>query len=284
MKQSKGILYVLAAAVLFSLGGLCIKLIPWSPLAINGTRNLISVMIIGIYLKSIGHKIVINPAVLFGAICMSATTTLYTIANKLTTAANTIVLQFTAPVFVIFLMWIFFKERPKRVDILASAAVFVGILFFFIDGLSSGNMLGNVIAVISGVAYAGVFMLNSFEGSDSLSSIFLGQALSAVTCIWFVFGETDFGMTAIGGILALGIFQVGLAYIFMSKGLEVVPAVTASLTTAVEPILNPILVAAFYHEMISPLSFAGAVIVITAVVGYNVIKAKIITQEEATHG
>ena len=273
MKHSKGILYVLIAAVLFSIGGLCIKLVPWSPLAINGARNLLSSIMIGIYMKTTRHKIVINPAVLFGAVCMTGVTTLYCIANKLTTAANTIVLQFTAPVFVIFFMWIFFKERPKRVDIVASVLVFVGIICFFIDGLSSGNMLGNVIAVLSGVAYAGVFMMNSFEKSDSLSSIFLGQALSAVTCIWFVFGETDFGMTAMGGILALGIFQVGLAYIFMSKGLEEVPAVTASLTTAIEPILNPILVAVFYHEMITPLSFAGAVIVVAAVVGYNVWKA-----------
>ena len=134
MKQSKGIFYVLMAALLFSIGGLCIKLVPWSPLAINGARNLISVILIGIYLKAIHHKIVINPAVLFGAVCMTGTTTLYTIANKLTTAANTIVLQFTAPVFVIFLMWLFFKERPKRMDIAASVAVFVGIICFFIDG------------------------------------------------------------------------------------------------------------------------------------------------------
>lgn len=278
MKQSKGIFYVLMAAVLFSIGGLCIKMVPWSPLAINGARNLISSIMIGIYLKMTHHKIVINPAVLFGAVCMTGVTTLYTIANKLTTAANTIVLQFTAPVFVIFFMWIFFKERPKRVDIIATAAVFAGILCFFIDGLSSGNMLGNIVAVLSGVAYAGVFMMNSFEKSDSLSSIFLGQALSAVTCIWFVFGETDFGVTAVGGILALGIFQVGLAYILMSKGLDEVPAVTASLTTAIEPILNPILVAIFYHEMITSLSFVGAVIVIIAVVGYNVLKAAMPTE------
>ena len=273
MKQSKGIFYVLMAALLFSIGGLCIKLVPWSPLAINGARNLISVILIGIYLKVIHHKIVINPAVLFGAVCMTGTTTLYTIANKLTTAANTIVLQFTAPIFVIFFVWMFFKERPKRMDIAASVVVFIGIICFFIDGLSSGNMLGNVLAVLSGVSYAGVFMMNSFEKSDSLSSIFLGQALSAVTCVWFVFGETDFGITAIGGIAALGIFQLALAYIFMSKGLDEVPAVTASLTTAIEPILNPLWVALFYHEMITPLAFVGAVIVIVAVVGYNLWKA-----------
>ena len=134
-------------------------------------------------------------------------------------------------------------------------------------------MLGDFLAVLSGVAYAGVFMMNSFEKSDSLSSIFLGQSLSALTGIWFVFGETDFGVTAIGGILALGIFQLALAYIFMAKGLEEVPAVTASLTTAIEPILNPLLVAIFYHEMITPLSLIGAVIVVAAIVSYNVWKA-----------
>lgn len=273
MKKSNGIIYVLMAAILFSIGGLCIKLVPWSPLAINGARNFIAAIIIGIYLKVTHHKLVINPAVIFGAVCMTAVTSLYCIANKLTTAANTIVLQFTAPVFVIFLMWICFKEKPKRVDIVASIAVFAGILCFFIDGLSSGNMLGNIIAILSGVAYAGVFMMNSFEKSDSLSSIFLGQSLSALTGIWFVFGETDFGVTAVGGILALGIFQLALAYIFMAKGLDEVSAVTASLTTAIEPILNPLLVAVFYHETITPLSFVGAVIVIAAIVGYNAWKA-----------
>lgn len=274
MREKKGIFYVLTAAMLFSIGGLCVKAVPWSPLAINGARNLISVVIIGIYLKSIHHRIVWNPAVIFGAVCMAGVTTFYCVANKLTTAANTIVLQFTAPVFVIFFMWICFKEKPKRVDIIASIAVFAGILCFFVDGLSSGNMLGNAVAILSGICYAGVFMMNSFQMSDSLSSIFLGQALAAVTGIWFVFGETDFGATAIAGILALGIFQLAIAYIFMAKGLERVSAVTASLTTAIEPILNPLLVALFFHEAITPLSMLGAVIVVVSVVCYHLWKAK----------
>ena len=272
-KSAEGIIFVLVAAALFSLGGLCIKMVPWSPLAINGARSLISVMVLAIYLKKIKHKLVVNPAVLFGAFCMTGTTSLFCAANKLTTAANSIVLQFTAPIFVIFFMWILKKEKPKKLDIIACLLVFFGVICFFVESMFLGNMLGNFVAVLSGVCYAGVFMMNSFEKSDSLSSIFLGQALSAVTCIWFVFGETDFGVTAVGGILALGIFQLALAYIFMAKGLEEVPAVTASLTTAIEPILNPLLVAVFYREAVTTLSFVGAVIVISAVVGYNVWKA-----------
>lgn len=273
-RQTKGILYVFLSAVLFSMGGLFVKLVPWSPLSINGIRNLIALVVFGLYLKVTHHRIVINGAVLFGAVCMAGTTTLYCLSNKLTTAANAIVLQFTAPIFVIFLMWFFFKERPKKLDVMACLCVFAGILCFFIDGLSTGNMLGNGVAILAGVCYAGVFMMNSFPNSDSQSSIFLGQVISAVTCSWFVMGETDFGVAAIGGILVLGVFQVAMAYIFMAKGLEDTPAVTASLTTAIEPILNPILVAIVYHEVVTPLALVGAVIVVGSVVAYNVAKAR----------
>lgn len=278
-KNNQGIFLVLAAATLFSIGGLCIKMVPWSPLAINGARSLISVMVLAVYLKMIKHKIVVNKAVLFGAVCMTGTTTLYCAANKLTTAANAIVLQFTAPIFVILLMWFIKKEKPRRLDVTACLVVFAGILCFFIDGLLVGNMPGNFIAVLSGVCYAGVFMMNSFETSDALSSVFLGHGLSALTGIGFVFGETDFSGQSITGILLLGIFQMAIAYIFMSKGLEQVSAITASLTTAIEPILNPILVAIFWGEVISPVSLLGAAIVVIGVIGYNLIKIKLVPGE-----
>ena len=278
-KKNQGIFLVLVAAALFSMGGLCIKMVPWSPLAINGARSLISVMVLAVYLKMIKHKIVVNKAVLFGAVCMTGTTTLYCAANKLTTAANAIVLQFTAPIFVILLMWFIKKEKPRRLDVTACLVVVAGILCFFIDGLLVGNMPGNFIAVLSGVCYAGVFMMNSFETSDALSSVFLGHGLSALTGIGFVFGETDFSGQSITGILLLGIFQMAIAYIFMSKGLEQVSAITASLTTAIEPILNPILVAIFWGEVISPVSLLGAAIVVIGVIGYNLIKIKLVPGE-----
>lgn len=272
--SGSGIFMVLTAAALFSIGGLGIKMVPWSPFAINGARSLISVLVLAVYLKVIKHKPVVNPAVLFGAVCMTGTTTLFCAANKLTTAANAIVLQFTAPVFVIWLLWIMKKEKPKKIDLLACVVVFSGILCFFIDGLLVGNMPGNIIAVLSGVCYAGVFMMNSFETSDAISSVFLGHAMSAVMGIGFVFQETDFQPQTIAGILILGIFQMAIAYIFMSKGLEQVSAVTASLTTAIEPILNPLLVAFFWGEAISPLSFLGAAVVVAGVMGYHLMKLK----------
>ena len=268
-KSENGIFLVLTAAALFSIGGLCIKIVPWSPLAINGARSLISVMVLAVYLKIKKHKVKWNPAVLFGAVCMTGTTTLFCAANKMTTAANAIVLQFTAPIFVIFLMWILKKERPKKSDILSCLIVFSGIICFFVDGLLVGNMMGNFVAVLSGVCYAGVFMMNSFEKSDAISSVFLGHFLSAIIGSGFVFKETDFGTSALGGIFVLGVFQMAIAYIFMSKGLEQVSAVTASLTSAIEPILNPLLVAVFWGETVSKLSLLGALIVVAGVIFQN---------------
>ena len=108
---------VFLASVCFSTGGLFIKLIPWSALAINGARNLIGAAVIGIYLIVTGRKIIFNFTVMIGALSMIGVTTLFAIANKLTTAANAIVLQFTAPVFVILFVAVLYKQRTGKADI-----------------------------------------------------------------------------------------------------------------------------------------------------------------------
>ena len=112
MVRSRSVLCVFLASVCFSTGGLFIKLVPWSPLAINGARNLIGAAVIGIYLLATGHKLVFSKRVLVGALSMIGVTTLFAVANKMTTAANTIVLQFTAPVFVILFMALFTARNP----------------------------------------------------------------------------------------------------------------------------------------------------------------------------
>lgn len=273
-KQKRGTLFVLLASLLFSIGGLCVKLIPWSALSINGARNLIGVLVIGFYLLVSHHKLKWNLPVFLGALSTLGTTTLYTVANKLTTAANAIVLQFTAPVFVILFMILLFHVKPKKLDVLTCGVVLFGVLLFFIDGLQAGNMLGNLVAVLSGVCYAGVFMMNASENSDAMSSVFFGQLAAAVIFTPFCLGETDFSLIPMLALLALGALQVGLAYIFLSLGIRDTPPVTASLITGLEPVLNPIWVAVFYKEHISPTALVGAVIVIGAIVGYNVLKSK----------
>ena len=266
-------LFVFLASVCFSTGGLFIKLIPWSPLAINGARNLIGAAVIGLYLLLTRRKILFNRRVLIGACSMIGVTTLFAVANKLTTAANAIVLQFTAPVFVILLMALLYGQKPGRIDLLACFAVLLGVVLFFIDGIQAGALPGNIVAILSGICYAGVFMMNTGKGADPISSCFIGQLAAGILFTPLCLRESDFSAPVLGALLALGVIQVGGAYILFSIGIQHTAPVTASLITGMEPIMNPLLVAAFYGERVSPLSLVGCVIVVVSILSYNLFLA-----------
>ncbi|MBR3752219.1 MAG: EamA family transporter [Ruminiclostridium sp.] len=274
MSSRKGLLFVFIAAILFSIGGLCVKVIPWNAMAINSFRSIVSVILLLIFAKVTGRKFKLTPGVIMGAVSMCGVTTLYAIANKLTTAANTILLQFTAPVFVILVMWLVFKERPKRLDVITCVAVFGGVACFFLDSLGSGSFLGDALALLSGVCYAGVFMMNKFPGGDPLFATILGQALGALIGFPWLIQETQFTGVALASALALGVFQLGIAYMFFTTGIRYAPPVSACLVAGIEPILNPVLVAVVLGEMISPLSLVGGAIVFLSIMAYNVLSAR----------
>ena len=274
-------LCVFLASVCFSTGGLFIKLIPWSALAINGARNLIGAGVIGIYLLLTRRRVIFNRRVLIGALSMIGVTTLFAVSNKLTTAANAIVLQFTAPVFVILFMAVLYRQKPGKADALTCFAVLLGVVLFFVDGIQAGTLPGNIAAVLSGICYAGVFMMNTGKDADAISSCFIGQLAAGLIFTPLCFRETDFSAPVTAAILALGVIQVGGAYILFSIGIQRTPPVTASLITGMEPILNPLLVAAFYGEAVSALSVAGSVIVVFSIVAYNVWLARRPEQQHA---
>ena len=269
IRKRSSVLFVFLASVCFSTGGLFIKLIPWSALAINGARNLIGSLVIGLYLLATRRRLVFSRRVLIGALSLIGVTTLFAIANKLTTAANAIVLQFTAPVFVILLMAVLYRQRPSRADLITCFLVLLGVILFFVDGLQAGNWLGNAAAVLSGLCYAGVFMMNTGKDADPISSCFLGQLAAGLILTPLCFLETDFSPPTLAAVAALGIIQVGGAYILFSIGIQHTPPITASLITGMEPILNPLWVAAFYGERVTPLSVIGSVIVFCSIMGYN---------------
>ncbi|HIV68922.1 MAG TPA: EamA family transporter [Candidatus Butyricicoccus stercorigallinarum] len=271
-KQSPhfGPFMMLCAALLFSTGGVLCKYIPWSPLAINGVRSLFSALVFALYFRITHHKLKCNRTVLCGALCMTGVTTLFIVANKLTTAANAIILQYTAPVWIILFMALLFHVRPTRRDILTCAVVCAGILCFFLDSLSSGSLIGNIIAVISGVFYGGLFLLNRFPEGDALSSMVLGQVLSFLLLAPTVVQETVFTPQVWGAVFVMGFFQVGVAYLCFSIGTKYTNPVSASLIAGIEPILNPILVAIMWGETIAPLSLLGAAIVVAAILAYQI--------------
>lgn len=269
-----GALLVALAAVLYSLGGVCIKVIPWSGMSINSGRNLIALVVIGLYLWRTGHKPRFNPWIGLGAVAICGTNTLFTMANKMTTAANAIVLQFTAPIFVLLLTALVWRKRPRRGELVACGVVVLGVVCFFVDSLQAGGMGGNIVALCSGFTYAGVFLLQDMPDCDPISSVFWGNVGSALLGLPWLLGERSFAPVTLVSLVVLGVFQVALAYILLTRGLARTSAVTASLVSGIEPILNPILVALIYHETIGPVSLLGAAVVIGGVVGYNIWKTK----------
>lgn len=273
-ERKRGTLFVFLAAVLYSLGGLCMKWIPWSGVAINGGRTAIALVVIGIYLILTKHPLKMNLWIFVGALSVFSTNLLFSVANKMTTAANAIVLQFTVPIFVMLFSALFLKKRPTKLDLIACIVIFGGVVFFFADSLTMGGGFGNLLALLSGVTYAGIFMLNDMPHADAISSVFWGDVISALVGLPFVLRETDFSAGPMISLLVLGVFQVAIAYILLTIGLQTTPSVTASLVSGIEPVLNPVLVAVFYGETVGAFALVGAFIVIAGVVAYNIIKDK----------
>ena len=268
--KRKGALCLVGASVFWSLGGVLIKSLPWSAMSIISIRAILAALVFGIFRKS--AKIKITPGNCLAALCLSGTTILYVFANQLTTAAAAILLQFTAPVFVLLMQFMLDRRKPRMVEILAVSSTLVGMLLFFGDDLGEGQLLGNLLAIGSGVSFAGVFVFNRRPDTDPKQSIMLGFYANAI--IWLPFVFFDRGVSADpfhwGLVLAMGVVQVGLAYVFFSVGIKTTPALLACLITALEPVLNPLWVAIATPERPGRFAFAGGAVIVATIVLYNI--------------
>ena len=273
----KGIAYVVIASILWSTGGLLIKLSDWNPIAISGSRSLISALIMLAYIKK--PKITKSKPQIIGAIAYAATVLFFVMANKLTTAANAILLQYTAPIFVAILgVWIL-KERIHWYDLVSIAAVFLGISLFFIQGIEGGKALGNVIAILSGFSMASATVaLRLQKDGSAVETTWLGNILTFIIALPFL-GQVQFDFKNVMIIVFLGVFQLGISYILYVNSLKYITALEAILLTVIEPLLNPLWVYIFTGEAPGILAIIGGIIVITAIIMRNVY----ITRKENTN-
>ena len=262
--RTKGNLYILLTALLWSIGGLLIKYIPGNAVAINGARSLIAVVFFWLYKRSI--KIRVNRYVISAAVCLVMTNLLYVMANKLTTAANAIVLQYMAPIFVLIWDCIYRKKAPKKQQCGIVLMALAGMVLFFFDQLDGGHLLGNILAIGAGLAFSGVFFINSLPEASSEDASMLAFLASFVISIPFLGDVWKMNQTAVVALLALGIFQVGLAYILFAKGTKLTSPVSASLIGLLEAILNPVWVFLFYGEKVGKFALVGAAVILLAVV------------------
>ena len=264
-----GTFYVILSAVFFSLGGFMIKIIPWASLSVSGARSIFALLTLLIYMKLTNHRFVLNPAVIFGGFWSASMSITFVCATKMTSAANAIILQFTHPVFLIVILWIFYHKKPDRRAIITCMIALAGIVCFFFDKITAGGMIGNLLAIFSGLSYAIMFQMKKMKGGDFESSLVICYIMSFIIGIPSVMQESLFTPSILITVILLGAVQTGLATICLSRGLDAVSPVTAALTSGIEPVLNPVLAAIVCGETIGPLSIAGGILVVGSVLAYS---------------
>jgi drug/metabolite transporter (DMT)-like permease len=273
-KRPQGIAAVALCALLWSTSGLFIKLVPWNPLAIAGVRSLFGGLVMLAWLRR--PHLTWSRTQIAAALFYAATMISFVVANKLTTSANAILLQYGAPVYAALLAAPLLRERTHWYDWLTIAATLGGMVLFFLDELSAGGLAGNLVAVASGVlfAFAMVLLRRQKDGSP-LESIMLSQFLTFAVSIPFLFsgmpgtgaGSAASGRPALLAWLALaylGVFQMGLSSILLAYGVRHVTAVQSFLISMIEPIFNPVWVFLLLGEAPTGRALAGGVVILAA--------------------
>ncbi len=285
-KFNPGPLYLVAAAILWSMAGVLTKFIPWSATSVACLRGLIAAMIQMAYSHT--WKIKLTKPILLTAVCYLGETLLFTFANKMTSAGSAIVLQNTSPLYIMLMGLIVLKQKPSKLDCCVGVVIFSGILLSMIDTFRGGElpgsnpMLGNLLALASGVFYAGIFFTSRLPGADALQSTILGN-LMYVFFIPMLFTDQAIMNPASTGVPAwqswlaiffMGSCQLGLSWICFSRGIKTTPSLQASFITMIEPVLNPILALLLLGEAMGTLSVIGSALVVVTIVVHNVLTAK----------
>ena len=265
---------LIIAALMWSVGGLFIKLVDLSPVAITGTRSIAAALVFLIYLKK--PRLYWNRYFIIGVISYAAMMLLYVFSIRLTTAANAIFLEFTAPIYVVILGYYILNERITIFDILSMFVIFSGMTLFFIDELSFYGFWGNIMAAVAGVCLGVVTIMIRKEKESAFQIVLMGNILTALVCIPFMFaGLQETASTDWFIIFVLGIVQLGIPYILYTKALRQVQALDAILVSMIEPILNPFWVYIFVGEKMGEWALVGGVLVLSGSIGRAIIKIKL---------
>jgi drug/metabolite transporter (DMT)-like permease len=269
LTRGRAIGLLIVTAVLWSTSGLLIKLSDWQPFSILAGRSVLAAGVFLLYLR--GRRFRVTWLHVVGATAFLATQALYITSIKMTTAANAIFLQYTAPIYVMVLGAWLLNEPPTRADGASMLLVMAGMGLFFGDQLSFGHrltsptMVGSLLALISGVTMAVMTIaLRAQKDGDPAETLLLAYAAGTLLGAPAMARET-WTWTNTGIILFLGIVQIGLAFVLYSMAIKVVRALEATLIATLEPILNPIWVFLVIGEAPGPMALLGALLVIGGV-------------------
>lgn len=274
--RNRSILLMALCASLWSIAGIFIKLIPWNPLVIAGWRSLFATGAVIVYMAVQRQRPVVSRWSLLSGALLSLTFLAFVTANKLTTSANAIVLQFTAPIFILIISTLLFRQRFRRRDYLVVAATVCGIALCFFDHMTPGSALGNGIAVAAGLFYAGMYVAGGHtDARTRMSGILFGQLFTAAVGLSaMLFFPPVFTPVSLLNVVILGVVQLGIPYVIYGVAAGGCPPLAACLVSVIEPLLNPVWVFLFNGEAPGPLALLGGAGVVASVTLWCLLDAR----------
>lgn len=265
-------------AFLWSIGGLFIKLLPWNAAAICGVRSGISALIILLYMAKMKYRLTLkNPMVWLAGLGLMGTMLLFVSANKLTTSANAIVLQSTSPLYIMVIAALFLGARYSRRELVMVGIVMAGITLFFFDQLTPGGLLGNLLALLSGLTMALMYTASGRlpDDSSSMSALVVGHLGAALAGLPFLLlSPPAITPLSVASILILGVFQLGIPYILYAIAVRRCSPLSCSLIGMIEPLFNPVWVFLVVGEAPGFFAFIGGIIVLATVTLWSISNAK----------
>ncbi len=264
---------MLCAALLFSTGGAAIKAVSLGGWQVACFRSGVAALVLLALVP--GARRAWSWRVLLVGLAYAITLVLFVLSNKLTTAANAIFLQSTAPIYLLLLGPWLLKEPVRRSDLILVAAVGVGMSLFFVGGETALSTAphpfrGNLVAVIAGITWAltlaGLRWIGSRQGGAQagMATVVAGNALACLVCLPKALPLISFPVRDVLIIGYLGAFQIGLAYVFLTRAMRVVPALEASLLLLAEPALSPVWAALVHGERPGTLAILGGALILSA--------------------
>ena len=226
-EHQKGIIAVFIAAILWSTGGILIKLVTLHPMQISFFRGIFAAIVFAIIFRK--KAFVFNGKTFVNGIFYAGILILFVIATKLTTAANAIFLQYTAPIYVLVFEPLINKTEFKRINVITIFVCFVGMILFFMGELSFSHIEGDIIALLSGIAFAAFLIgMRNNKHEYQFSTIFYGNIIITLICLPMLGTFDTIKTTDMLMVGFLGIFQIGTAYAIFTYGLKRVLAIEAS--------------------------------------------------------
>ncbi len=272
ISRPRAVLLLVGAAVLWSLGGLLLKLVDWTPLGIAGIRSAIAAGAIMLFMRRL-PRLGLSRMQWIAGLSYAGTVVLFVLANRHTTAANSILLQYTAPVWVALLAPVFLGEPTQRRDWFFVLFMLAGMALFFLDRVSLRGLLGMCFALASGLCFAVMVLSLREQREGAFDCMVLGNLLAALVCLPSLFGPRP-GPGDWLVLLLLGVVQLGLPYYLYAMAVPRVTALEAILIPMLEPVLNPVWALWGLGERPGPWALLGGVLVLGGVAARSVMLAR----------